>query len=347
MRADGRRIVVVAGLPKAGTTLPLALLDDHPNLLVFPEELRFFHSGAEHGTGEAAAERLLANANIQKLKLQKHFFAPGDYMEHQGTGFGQRDYSAFSFDTFEHHLRDSFRRSRSTRERILGVIEAFHLGLGRGSLPESFTFVCKAPHNELYADKWVDALEEDGRYVVAVRRPTEHYVSLANIANLQGKRLQRWPSFVNLVNERRHLWSRFPAGQTFVIDYDSLLTEPQSNMTELAEFLEIEFIDSMLCPSKMGVPWAGNSSRGTVEEAIYANPHVAHERLSPWVLTSIEVGLADFYDEMGWQPQGSSPIARWSTRPLLVADRAIHAPRAAVRTIRGVRRRLSGLLQRR
>src|SRR5262245_11056209 len=34
--------VLLCGYPKSGTTLLLALLDHHPDLLVFPEESRFF-----------------------------------------------------------------------------------------------------------------------------------------------------------------------------------------------------------------------------------------------------------------------------------------------------------------
>ena len=41
------KATIIGGMAKTGTTLPLTLLDGHPDLVVFPEEFRFFHMKAD------------------------------------------------------------------------------------------------------------------------------------------------------------------------------------------------------------------------------------------------------------------------------------------------------------
>jgi|GEM_PF-4554695 len=309
VQAIDPKVIVIGGYAKTGTTLPLTLLDSHPELVVFPEELRFFHVGCEF-SDNGAADRFFKNANTQRLSMGKHDFGYSNYKEHSGTGFGKIDYSAIDFDLFESLVRYCFKRANNAREKFFSIAAAYISASGR-NVPDKFTFVCKAPHNELYPQKWVSMLGDAGKYIICTRDPVEHYFSLGNVSKLYEKKNAGVYEYINVIRRRLRLWDNFPENQLFVLDYDSLVSSPRDTISKVAEFIGISFDECLLRPTKNGVEWSGNSSRGIASSTVFQNPHVARTKLPARDVRRIEVGLYEFMQKQGYEvgpPPSSSEM---------------------------------------
>ena len=222
-------------------------------------------------------------------------------MKHGGTGFGKRDYSIFKFNVFEENVRKAFENYNNPRDRFYGIISAFNNALGGVPLTKDTIFVCKAPHNELYINEWNKMLGVNVKYIISTRQPTEHFLSLKNVDKMRDKPHHKSAfQYVSKVNNRIKLWNNYPNERTLILDYDALLNNTKKTLRTICQHLKINFNESLLTPSKMGVPWAGNSSRGIVQEKIFKNEHRAHELLQKKEIEIIEIGLDSLYKKMEW-----------------------------------------------
>lgn len=292
---------IIGGMAKTGTTLPLTLLDGHPDLLVFPEEFRFFHMKAHGRDAAQAADAFLGNDNIRRLSAGARDFGRSDYKAHGGTGFGRTDYSMFDWDLFERLVRAGFAARARPIDRFRTLIGAYLAAMGQSVDGGPLHFVCKAPHNEKYALDWVRMLGRQGRYIQCTRDPVEHYMSLSNLSELYGSGPASARDFARKVRRRRWLWSIYPRKRLYVLDYDRLTADPEAEMHKIATFMGIPFHDALCHPTKNGVPWSGNSSRGLVAEKVFVNPSVARDTVSPEDQRTIESYLHRFMARMGWR----------------------------------------------
>jgi hypothetical protein len=339
------RFVVICGLPKAGTTLPLTLLDSHPALSVFPEELRFFHQRCDRRDGRAAAEALLAERNVRMLDTARTRFS--DYTAHAGTGFGVRDYSDVDFAAFATRVRERFAAERSPYERLLAVHLAYEAARGGRAGEAPAAFVSKAPHNEVYLRQWRRALGRRGRYVGILRDPVEHFYTLrTGDARYPGQiflALAGAPAevaarrFARSYRDRLRLIERLPAQERILVTYESILDEPGETMSRVARFAGVDFDDTLLTPTKNGTPWEGNSVRDLSGRGIFRNPAVARERLEPQAVAVLEEALGDVMRRYGY------PVAEGRRPPRPLARRRDEAMAAVRRRIQGADRRLGAV----
>jgi hypothetical protein len=284
------------GLAKSGTTLPLTLLDSHPDLLVLPEELRFFHCTADVGPGPAAAERLLSDVNMQQYGLGEKNYET--YQESAGTGLGRRDYSDIDHAMFTALLRHCFASNQSPRRRYRGIFYSY--ALAKGVDPLRFEkFVSKAPHNEIYCRQWMTMLGQDGRYIYVHRDPAELFLSLRRVSSQGGQAELSLDAFATRYRLRAMLFGYFPDRQRLALGYEHLLSDAESAMRGVCLFAGVPFASDVLLPTKNGVPWSGNSSRGIRSERVFRNPAVAHRDLSPRSLRQIESRLRDVMAQLG------------------------------------------------
>ena len=305
--AKQMRSLVIMGMPKSGTTLPLTLLDDHPRLITLPEELRFFHCHADATDGIKAKRSLFANPNMQFYKMGARDF--DDYRETGGTGIGRRDYSNLDFDQFEALVEAAFRQTQDSAQRYTALFLAFELSRGKPITDllqgdAARILVSKAPDNELFLYRWNKMLGDRGQYLLTVRHPYELYLSLNNIQRIHARPDYDLDEFIELYRSRLKLVGLTPLaeGQLYILRYEDLIATPEQVMREVAAFLAIDFTPSLLTPTKNGTPWAGNSSRGIRREAIYANPQTARQQLSPEQRQHIASGLTAEMEILGYQP---------------------------------------------
>jgi hypothetical protein len=248
------RPVFICGHPKSGTTLLRALLDSHPQLVVYPEETVFFREflPAAQGLGQEAQLALAEERLIHIFEWRQD-----DPPEHQ-RGFPDRDYSQFDYADVRSALR---RRLAETTWRHPGdLLSAAVLAFGEisGQLSGAcLRWVEKSPYNERFAEQifawWPEAV-----CIHIVRDPRDNYLSYR-------RKHPAWSSEAFTLTWRRSAaeglrnQARFGPGRVLLLTYERLVHHPRQVMEEVSEFLGIEPDPVLGVPSRAGVPWEGNS----------------------------------------------------------------------------------------
>ena len=74
-----------------------------------------------------------------------------------------------------------------------------------------------------------------------------------------------------------------------VIRYEDLVAQPRETVERVAEFLDVRFSESLLEPTVLGSPWAGNSTSGQRFEGISTLPL----RLWKPLVTPLEIAVVN------------------------------------------------------
>ena len=291
--------LVICGLPKTGTTLPLTLFDGHPELCVFPEELRFMDSGCQNMQNPDALVKLLHNHNTRQLQADVAWL--DDYREHLGTGYGLRDYSNLEFKTFSATLDEAFQVANTPLQRYFACFYALETARGRQRtlLKNKPVLVSKSPNNELFMYSWERMLKNKVKFIWCVRNPFEHYLSIVNTSNKVGKNPMSVEQYCLWVKARNDLLP-VENDNLFILGYEDLIENTEATVRAMADFAGIGFQQSLVHPTKNGTPWSGNSSRGIIRQGIYANPARAKEQLSADAIKTIETELAGMLSQFNY-----------------------------------------------
>lgn len=260
------RPVFLCGHPKSGTSLLRALLDGHPQLVVYPEETLFFRRFLPRAQGKDR-QSLLSLAEETLIHIFRwNIEAPPLSQE----GFPDRDYSAIPFE----RVREEMNRLLEERFSHMGdVLSAAVLayGLVAGQYQDrTRAWVEKSPYNEFYAHQ-IFAWWPQGRCIHIVRDPRDTFVSYRRKhpewdAEFLGANWQR-SARAGFANQRRYGAERY-----LLLRYEDLIQTPQEVLRHLAAFLEIDWDVVMVSPTRAGLPWAGNSMFSERFQAISQAP---------------------------------------------------------------------------
>jgi len=154
--------IFICGYPKSGTTLLLTLLDRHPELVVFPEETKFFKLVLDQAD-RCNPEFVLTNTGAKNLGVGEFRYTSG-----------YRDYSALDFSAYRDCLELSWAESyRSERTLLETMIHCYARITGQTGRKY---WVEKTPLNEKYLTKvinWWPNL----RAIYIIRDPRDNYCS--------------------------------------------------------------------------------------------------------------------------------------------------------------------------
>lgn len=247
------RPVFICGHPKSGTSLVRALLDSHPQLVVYPEESLFFRRYLPRSTGMDLESRLdLADRTlIHIFRWNKDKPVPDQ------QDFPGRDYSALPFEA----VRGALRRLASAQDRHPGdMLSAAVLAYGEVSGeagPGARAWVEKSPYNEYYAAQ-IFAWWPEARCVHIVRDPRD------NFASYRRKHPEWAPEFfasnwsrstqAGYENQRR-----FGPERYLILSYEDLVQSPEETLQRLAGYVGIDWDAALSTPTRAGVQWQGNS----------------------------------------------------------------------------------------
>lgn len=258
--------VFVGGYPRSGTSLLVALLDGHPDLLVLPEETWFLKDVSRRVavSGVDAVEHLFERTNLRHLDPGRS----GDGAD--PTGVGIADYDGFPYARLREITSALFQDSAGAPPdvlRSLGMAFAEVTGAGHRRY-----LVEKTPDNEFRmgtARGWWPQC----RFVHVLRDPRAAFHSHVAKASAASRALPV-ETFVlhyarSLAVGLRHI-STAP-DLSMLVKYEDLVAAPDPAMRRLARFLGVPFDPSLLTPTKLGKPWTGVGSGGEVGDRVVAD----------------------------------------------------------------------------
>jgi hypothetical protein len=269
--------VFICGYPKSGTTLLLALMDSHPDLLVFPEETKFFRNIV------GRPERCNPNYVLEHTGVRAFGFDQVRWPS------GYRDYSAIDFEAYQRCLNQHWANCDKVEPCLLeSVISCFGQLTGQA---QKLYWVEKTPLNENYLNKAVNWWS-DLRAIYIIRDPRDNYCSYQKTRQQRRQASEvrfheaekedhpsdlekRKPSiprtlvpdeFIAYWFESLNNWERFAVchpDKSLLIRYEDLVRFPRQAMERVCSFLRISWDEVLLQPTRNGVFWSGNSMHGT------------------------------------------------------------------------------------
>ena len=303
------RACFVAGQAKSGTTLLVALLDNHPELLVLPEETAYFPTVL---TKYAPRGRRAQFDYLTKQSLSNVLFGGP-------CKWGKRNYTTFPREKFlETFERAAFDPVNAEEDLLVLMVKAYAAMLGR-SLDTVRRWVEKTPANRNHIPA-ILARFPHAKILVTIRDPRA--ILAAQIALEKTRKTGRFSTYYVIAHwcVAARLARRVADGEIpgFVVQYEDLVCEPAKMMEKVCAYLEIDFHRAtVLTPTKVGQFWSGNSAARIHFSQISTEPVTRWQReLSEDEIGWVEWHCRDLMPEFGYEPRLTRRELRYFMRPI-------------------------------
>ena len=301
--------IFICGHPKSGTTLLVALLDSHPQILVYPDETIFFRGLLPHFHNSDYSEKL---SLAERFLL--HYFDPPS-----SSDLNEELPSDLSLDITPYI---QYAESCRQMEKLLSAEQFRHDGdflsaavLAFGQVQQKITpqvryWVEKTPYNEYFADK-IFSWWQKARCIQVVRDPRDNYTTYRRKhPQLSAERFSRsWSTSLKagLKNQKR-----FGDDRYLILKYEDLTQDPEGVLAEIINFLQIEDDPILRTPTKNGVLWQGNSMFNERFSGISSRPLGRWKNeLNPADLAVIETACRSLMKQMGYIPQSGFSVGAY------------------------------------
>jgi Sulfotransferase family len=304
-----QRACFIAGQAKSGTTLLVALLDGHPELLVFPQETAYF---ATVLTKYGASGRRAQFDYLTQQSFAKILFGGK-------ARWGKHDYKDFPQQKFlQNFERAALDPANAKRDLLVLMIESYAATLGI-PLENVKRWVEKTPANRNYIGPILARFPE-AKLLVTMRDPRA--ILAAQIALEKTRRTKRFSVYYVIAHwlVAARLARRIRNGEVTgcVVPFEDLVRDPGATMQNVCSYLEIAFDpDIVLKPTKVGQLWSGNSAAAVPFSAISVAPATRWEQeLSPDEIGWVEWHCAELMPEFGYEPRSSRHSAGSWIKPI-------------------------------
>lgn len=247
------RPLFICGHPKAGTSLLRAVLDSHPQLIVYPEETVFFRRTLP----QLAGKDLAAQLELAERTLI-HIFQWSQTTPHPSqAGFADRDYSSISFDQVRSWM-ERLIQARCLHPGDLLSAAVLAYGITAGVLkPGLRLWVEKSPYNEFYTSQ-IFSWWPEARCIHILRDPRDNFASYRRKhpdwnAEFFASNWSR-STEAGLLNQEKYGQERY-----WFVRFEDLVRSPEEYVERLAGFLEINWDPALIHPTRAGDQWGGNS----------------------------------------------------------------------------------------
>ncbi|VUX54870.1 Sulfotransferase family protein [uncultured Woeseiaceae bacterium] len=251
--------VFICGHRRSGTTLLSCLLDNHPDLLVYPGESGFFYGyypvyESRNYTKEEKIDQVIQFC-IQNIK---------DILSSLPLT-SQNDLN-ISFDSLENIFSELVTRTNFTPKEVLtSLIEAFHISYRYPKEPKMW--VEKTTSSEIYAAEILNWYP-NAKIIHVLRDPRDTWASLKSGWDARFKDYNDSPSrLMHSLIERGKFGfelagknlERFGEDRYKIIRYENLVDDIKAVMCDICEFMGITYSDVVLNPTVFGKDWGGNN----------------------------------------------------------------------------------------
>jgi hypothetical protein len=304
-----QRASFIAGPAKSGTTLLVALLDSHPELLVFPQETAYFPTVL---TKYAPRGRRAQFDYLTKESLANVLFGgPPKWGKHEYLDFPKEELLA----SFE---RAAFDPANAEKDLLVLMIESYAAIRGI-PLERVKRWVEKTPANRNYISSIFSRFPH-AKLLVTLRDPRA--ILAAQIALEKTRKTQRFSAYYVIAHWRvaAKLARRVRRGEIsgVVVQFEQLAQHPAESMKKVCDYLGVTFDPvTVLAPTKAGRHWSGNSAAKVGFSEISTEPVNRWEReLSEDEIGWIEWHCRDLMPEFGYEPRLSQRSLRAFVRPI-------------------------------
>jgi hypothetical protein len=314
-RDFNQRGLFIGGCPKSGTTLLLSLLDSHPQLVVLPEETFYLEERSKFAALDsypAKLQRLLEKTNLRFLALGK--YEP----ERESKAVDARNYSGFDYKRFVGLTQDFVGQPWMTDSLLFSeAVRAYATTLG-ADWRRCVRWVEKSTSNEVQAAA-LQELYPTAKLVQVVRDPRAVFASRKKrMINNRGcytkahRLVREWNRSSREIPRLRSHPDKF-----LVVRYEDMVARPKEVMEKVCRFAGIDFVPSMLKPTRAGTDWQGNSSFQEAFNSVDSTP------VDQWMdyLTEHEVWWIEFHCRKGmelagytFRSNGRFSLGRWLKR---------------------------------
>jgi Sulfotransferase family len=305
-----QRACFIAGAAKSGTTLLVALLDNHPQLLVLPEETAYIPTALnKYGRRGRRAQFDYLTRHSRSNVL---FGAP--------TKPGKRDYSDLPRAKFLGEFeRTAFDPANGQRDLLAIMAESY--AAVRGVDPDTVErWVEKTPANRTYVPLILSRFPH-AKVLIVMRDPRAIFATQIELEKT--RQTKTFSAYFSVHHWReaaqvalRAMRKEIPA---LVVPYEELVQGPADWMQKVCEFLEIRFEpDIVLNPTKAGQFWSGNSAVQAGFSQISTEPVDRWERqLSQDEIGWVEWHCHDLMPQFGYEPRLPHRALRHWMRPIV------------------------------
>jgi hypothetical protein len=306
--------IFICGHPRSGTTLLMALLDGHPEIIANVNESKFFLSYLPEARGlpdnqrETLAKEILLRDwkpdNVYYLQFLNHISCEGVY------------------NAFSNYLTQTPKRDQDYL-----VAAVFGYGQASGRLGDrSRYWVEKTPGNEFYTHLifrwWPNA-----KCIHMVRDPRDVMVSYKTRAVRRGDKPPRldgvafqWAQSVEALIQNQ---KKYPKDKYISLTYEDLVTDLERQLERITDYLGIANDICLRTPTKGGgrVLWRGNA----VDEQFVGVSGIAvgrwRKKLDQDEIAIIEGLLSKEMSGLGYRPETSSSVrVNWKVALYTVAN---------------------------
>jgi hypothetical protein len=241
----------VAGSGKSGTTLLMALLDGHPQILSFPEETAYFPTVVRKlakRPRREQAEYLMERAESRLL------------FERNAARHGNRDYSAFPRTEFRKlFLQFASEPERQSEDLLSILMDAYATVVGR-TAGEIRCWIEKTPANRWCVPE-IRSRYPSAKILVMLRDPRA--ITAAFLQRQKEKADKSFSLYLCVKHwmEAAKLAVRLSGDPgVLLLRFEDLVSDPGAQMSGVCSFLNVDFSDVTTIPTKAGRPWSGNST---------------------------------------------------------------------------------------
>jgi hypothetical protein len=310
-----KKALFIGGPAKSGTTLLMSLLDNHPQLVVLPEETGYLEHRQQYRElkdCKARLEYLLIKTGLKSLGV-------GEVeVKNAVSSADARDYRQFDHKCFFSLAREFVDRPWMNDSLLFSeMVRAYGIALG-ADWRNCARWVEKTPRTETCAEE-LDELFPDAKLIQVIRDPRAVFTSFKNRimseygTHAKAHRLPRsWNHSAREIPRLRRDPSRF-----LVIRYEDLVENPRETLKKICRFGGFEFSEKMLEPTRAGTDWKGNSAfHGTFKGISSASLDLWKDRLSMDEVWWIELHCRKGMDLANYplQTDARFSLLRWLKR---------------------------------
>lgn len=232
--------VFICGNMKSGTSLLGQLLDNHPDLFVFPGDSHFFKLFAKNSG--------LSFDQTAEWWLRKAINPTG---QKPSFPFGKNPNSYIKFSKLLNAFYDP-------ENPLHAIIKSFILSFGNKEKTYRY-WVEKTPGNEFYYEK-IMKFYPKAKFIHIYRNPFGNIASLQKLEKVRHRK-------TSLIQKTLFYRASYEKGlrnskknkNYFMLKYEDLINSPESELKQICDFLKTDFHSTLLNPSVNGISAEANS----------------------------------------------------------------------------------------